>query len=253
MVAVGDLLTQRELTSLLEIQYHAVRVTSDTELKGLLLCVGHLVPSDYIVTCLGRTDSHGQFLEFLRLINCSYPTDWLDRYEKNKLAQIDPILQSNFGCFKTQIWSETIQQVASPPQCVKHFMEEARGCGLSEGITIGMAARRHAAGSLFSFSGQLINENIRHAIVLEYLVPHLHLALMRASYHPKVIAPVITKREREILQWLREGKTNWEIGQILGISERTVKFHIQNLSSKLDASNRSHIVALAMSLGLIAG
>ncbi|HEY6871511.1 MAG TPA: LuxR C-terminal-related transcriptional regulator [Geobacteraceae bacterium] len=39
---------------------------------------------------------------------------------------------------------------------------------------------------------------------------------------------------------------------ILGISERTVKYHVSTVMSKLDASNRSHAVAIALSMGLIA-
>jgi len=249
MVSIGDLLTQQELTSLLEIQYHAMKSTTETELKGLLLRIGRLVPAEYIVTCLGRTDPNGKFQDFVRLINCSYPSSWIDRYVKENYAQIDPVLQTNFGNFKTQIWSETSRQ-ASGAQ--KVFLDEAQGCGLSDGITVGMASLRHSTGSLFSFSGPQISENIRHALLLEYLVPHLHMVLTRTCFPPKSReAPFLTKREKEVLQWIKEGKTNWEIGQILGISERTSKFHVQNIASKFDASNRSHVVALAMDLELI--
>ncbi len=58
-------------------------------------------------------------------------------------------------------------------------------------------------------------------------------------------------REREVLCWVREGKTNWAIAQILGISERTVKFHVQNTLAKLDASSRGHAVVVALARGLI--
>jgi DNA-binding CsgD family transcriptional regulator len=47
------------------------------------------------------------------------------------------------------------------------------------------------------------------------------------------------------------GKTNWEISLILNISERTVKFHIQNTMEKLQASSRAHAVAIALGEGLI--
>jgi len=57
----------------------------------------------------------------------------------------------------------------------------------------------------------------------------------------------ISPREKEVLKWIIEGKTNWEIGVILHISERTVKFHVQNLMKKLRATNRYHIVAKALS------
>ena len=55
----------------------------------------------------------------------------------------------------------------------------------------------------------------------------------------------LTPRETEVLKWMKNGKTNWEIAVILGITERTVKFHITNILAKLNASTRSHAVALA--------
>ncbi|MFQ5330419.1 MAG: helix-turn-helix transcriptional regulator [Thermodesulfobacteriota bacterium] len=53
------------------------------------------------------------------------------------------------------------------------------------------------------------------------------------------------------MQWLKEGKSNWELAMILDISERTVKFHVQNVEKKLNAVNRAHAVALAMDYGMI--
>jgi DNA-binding CsgD family transcriptional regulator len=62
---------------------------------------------------------------------------------------------------------------------------------------------------------------------------------------------LLTKREREIMQWLKQGKSTWEISQILCISERTVKFHINNVITKLDAVNRTHAVAIAIEKKLV--
>lgn len=56
----------------------------------------------------------------------------------------------------------------------------------------------------------------------------------------------LTDREKEILSWLMEGKSSWDIGQILSISERTVKFHVNNICIKLNAVNRTHAVAKAI-------
>ena len=53
------------------------------------------------------------------------------------------------------------------------------------------------------------------------------------------------------MSWAKEGKSNWEIGKILSISERTVKFHMGNICQKLQVSNRSHAVAKAVRGGLI--
>lgn len=61
----------------------------------------------------------------------------------------------------------------------------------------------------------------------------------------------LSAREREVLCWAQEGKTYWEIGCILGISQRTVKFHIQRIKSKLDVVSTAHAIAKAMRNGII--
>jgi len=62
---------------------------------------------------------------------------------------------------------------------------------------------------------------------------------------------ILTERETEILRWLMEGKTSWDVGKILSISERTVKFHVNNTLVKLNAVNRTHAVAKAILSNLI--
>lgn len=51
-----------------------------------------------------------------------------------------------------------------------------------------------------------------------------------------------------MLDWVREGKTNQEIGQILDISPLTVKNHIQKILRKLDVTNRAQAVARVTAL-----
>jgi LuxR family transcriptional regulator, quorum-sensing system regulator LasR len=64
-------------------------------------------------------------------------------------------------------------------------------------------------------------------------------------------APKLTPREIECLQWARVGKTSWEVAKILGISQATSIFHMKNAISKLDASNKTHAVMVAVERGLI--
>jgi DNA-binding CsgD family transcriptional regulator len=61
----------------------------------------------------------------------------------------------------------------------------------------------------------------------------------------------LTQKETECLSWCKEGKTNWEIGEILSISEKTVEFHLSNTIRKLGVSNRITAVVKALQLGLI--
>lgn len=63
--------------------------------------------------------------------------------------------------------------------------------------------------------------------------------------------PLLTLREKECLTWAAAGKTNWEIGYILNIAERTAEHHLANATRKLDAVNRCQAVARAVSMGLV--
>ncbi|MCK1351521.1 MULTISPECIES: helix-turn-helix transcriptional regulator [unclassified Bradyrhizobium] len=63
--------------------------------------------------------------------------------------------------------------------------------------------------------------------------------------------PGLTAKETECLQWCKEGKTNWEIGEILAVSEKTVEFHLGNAMRKLGAGNRISAVIVGIKRGLI--
>lgn len=63
--------------------------------------------------------------------------------------------------------------------------------------------------------------------------------------------PSLTPRELEALRWTMEGKTAWEVGAILGISERTAVLHVNNAMHKLDCTSKHQAVIKAMRLGLI--
>jgi len=60
----------------------------------------------------------------------------------------------------------------------------------------------------------------------------------------------ITSREREILQWVRDGLSNQQISEKLGISALTVKNHVQKILRKLGAANRAQAVAKAMTMNV---
>ena len=68
---------------------------------------------------------------------------------------------------------------------------------------------------------------------------------------PLMRVPMITDREREILRWVRDGLSNQQIGEQLGISALTVKNHVQKILRKLGASNRAQAVAMAMTMNAL--
>jgi DNA-binding NarL/FixJ family response regulator len=83
------------------------------------------------------------------------------------------------------------------------------------------------------------------------LQPVVASRLLQAVANPAESQPALTKREREVLQWLAQGKTNKEIAAALNITQRTVKFHVSSILRKLGAGNRTEALASAARLGLI--
>lgn len=72
------------------------------------------------------------------------------------------------------------------------------------------------------------------------------------SARPGMAGVSLTKREVECLRWAAAGKTNDEIGIILGLQRTTVRFHIRSASLKLDAVNRDQTLFKAAQLGFLA-
>src|SRR5512143_2786902 len=61
----------------------------------------------------------------------------------------------------------------------------------------------------------------------------------------------LTPRELEVLSLLAQGKSNKQIAAELVISERTTKFHVSSIFSKLEATNRTEAVTIAVQRGLV--
>jgi transcriptional regulator EpsA len=141
------------------------------------------------------------------------------------------------------------------PSGLEHFRVELTRAGFDNLLVHGTGQTAGGA-SVFVLLGLPQRPNARQAYFLELLVPHLHLALMRLpSAQGGGSAPgrPLSAREVEIMAWLREGKSNGEMGQILGISALTVKNHLQRIYRLLGVSNRAHALARCIELRLLEG
>jgi DNA-binding CsgD family transcriptional regulator len=78
-------------------------------------------------------------------------------------------------------------------------------------------------------------------------------ATMVFAAPPVLSGPHLSPRQQEVLERIAEGMTNAEIGEQLGISERTVKAYAQELYDKLGVRNRAGAVAEAVKEGLLYG
>jgi transcriptional regulator EpsA len=100
----------------------------------------------------------------------------------------------------------------------------------------------------------------RQAYLAELVVPFVHLAWLRTQINRPAgdatgAAPapsaLLTPREQEILRWIHLGKSNIEIGAILGISPLTVKNHVQKILRKLNVQNRAQAVGRGLALRIL--
>ncbi|HEV2236481.1 MAG TPA: response regulator transcription factor [Ktedonobacterales bacterium] len=83
------------------------------------------------------------------------------------------------------------------------------------------------------------------------LEPLVATKLLRQVSQPAPLGGALTPRERDVLDLLAQGNPNKTIARALGISERTVKFHVTAIMHKLGAENRTEAVTLAAQRGLI--
>lgn len=94
---------------------------------------------------------------------------------------------------------------------------------------------------------QQIRESVRRVAAGETLLPvSIASKLAESMAHPE-----LSERERQVLQYMANGRTNKEIGQVLYISENTVKAHVKSILTKLDAMGRTEAIAIATKRGLI--
>ena len=99
---------------------------------------------------------------------------------------------------------------------------------------------------------KITNPCSRAEVILVYALPHLRQALSRSVKDEwQKQASALSYREKEVLQWMSEGKCTWDIAKILRITERTVHYHSQNILQKLEARSRSHAVSIALKQGII--
>lgn len=192
-----------------------------------------------------------------RIVN-GYPQEWWLRYlERNYLA-IDPVV-AHCATHSTPIRWEDLARLEKEVSLIRQFVGEAREFGLGSGVSLAVHAPNGELGCLslaVALDHAQARERIEHALPYAQLfAAYLDEAARKifdsqATHAAPSGAVRLTARERECLSWTAEGKTAWETSRILGISERTAVFHLQNASRKLGARNRLQALARAGALGL---
>jgi DNA-binding CsgD family transcriptional regulator len=241
-------LSRSDALACLEIIHSTLDCKDHQGLCAALIAVANLIEADYSACLISSRDQETD-ADRIVIVDASFPVGWLDHYAQSQFHLIDPIITENFSRFGLQYWGDTYQK-APPPRT---FLSEAESAGLGKGFSYGLQSDSRTGGSLFSFSGPRLPPHPRTTVILERVLPHLHRVLgqLDAGEPSGILAIPLSGRELEVLKWISVGKSSWDTGMILQISERTVNFHIKNLLLKLDAVNRPQAVAKALRLGLL--
>ncbi|HZC34442.1 MAG TPA: response regulator transcription factor [Chthoniobacterales bacterium] len=94
---------------------------------------------------------------------------------------------------------------------------------------------------------QQILESVRRVAAGESVLSSNITAKLAES----IARPELSKRERQVLKYLVNGRSNKEIARILYVSEHTAKSHVKSIMTKLNADSRTEVIAIAAQHGLI--
>lgn len=181
---------------------------------------------------------------------------WPDEYqllyaERNYLFK-DPTVahcqtHSDPIVWKPDIYSEHSYEV----------MEEARRFGLSHGMSVPVHESPRIKSMVSLARDKRLDDDPRETQLLlaggNVLANCAHVATSKLVV-PALLAqerPKLTPREREIMQYVANGKGSEVIGDILGLSKATIEFHVKNALRKLGVASRLQGVARAVALGLV--
>lgn len=182
-----------------------------------------------------------------------FPDGYAETYIAEQWQQVDPILAHTLNARRPFRWNDAAQgQTLSVAE--RNCLEACREIGVHSGIAIplfGPGSRRDVISISQRDTAELDTKRL----------PILYAICAQAWYRfidlggdwPDTVGLGVkfTNRETEVLQWVKSGKSNHDIADIMHVSVRTVEFHLLNMMNKLGAPNRIALVVMALQLGLI--
>ncbi|HCY61556.1 MAG TPA: hypothetical protein DHV59_01670 [Oxalobacteraceae bacterium] len=214
-----------------------------------------VIPHEMLVCGIGGISPQGNFVRKFLQFNC--PFECYEYYAEMLSSDgrvNSPLIQKWRDSLEPVFFQAGRDDAQFPADWVHLFNKYKMRNILGHGVVDLTGSQS----SYFIFSRLEGEVGPQQAFLLKILTPHLHLALARAiadvqeyqAFIGKTGKP-LSERQSEILYWMHEGKTNWEIAKILSLTELNVKYHIDQIFSKLGVRSRVNAVAKAHELGLV--
>ncbi|QLG92418.1 LuxR family transcriptional regulator [Pseudomonas yamanorum] len=195
--------------------------------------------------------------EVAPLIISNYPEPWLKAYRAASYHLIDPIIHHGLRRCAPFSWSDARQTVS----CEKgrELFRRSSQYRICSGATFTL----HDASGMFS-SLSLSNGGLQADIDRRMADQQGQIQMALISFHSRLLSlrtvdelfsklqgGRLSVKELSVLKWVMMGKAYREIALICAISERTVKFHMSNISEKLQVCNAKQAVYEAQRQGIL--
>ncbi|MFE0013743.1 LuxR family transcriptional regulator [Mesorhizobium sp. NPDC059054] len=167
----------------------------------------------------------------------TYPKVWTSHYLRSRYEILDPVITRARLCPETFRWGADGRDLElSNPQ--QQLMDEASQFGIRCGFTIPIHGRLGLFSALTFATDEkrplFLRVIKRYERALQLIAMFFHIHARRVLTTSRMVdGVVLSPREIECLQWAARGKSAWDIGRILGISQRTAAFHLDNARKKL--------------------
>lgn len=180
----------------------------------------------------------------------NYPAEWQHIYINSNYAAIDPVVTIAKRAMQPFAWSQR-ETAGAMPDTIR-FFGEAADFGIRSGVSIPVRGGFGRTALLTLASDKpSADAEVRNAVHAITAVAFVHVHLNRLVRTPHSTAVALTPRQSLCLAWASMGKTMDEIADLLGISERAVRFYVKGARDRLGATNTTHAVRLAVEQNLI--
>lgn len=206
----------------------------------------------YAYCALTRYDRYDAGKNSAPAVAHNFPASWIDYYFAHDYQTKDPVVLLAPEIERPFLW-DSLSERYKLDRAQVTLMHEASESGLKNGVGVPLHGPRGDVCLVTYAAGDGHPDPAVELPKLDVLAAQFHVAYSAVgrSEFDRPAAIVLSLRERECLQWVASGKSSWDIGMILNISENTVKFHIRNTLNKLDANTRILAVVKALRYGLI--
>jgi len=179
------------------------------------------------------------------LLSNRLPEEWLKLYIEREYVHDDPAFRYAKTVVRPFRWFKDSPYDPEREPRAAEVVQRARDFGILDGFLIPVASTAGRMGQIW-FGGRTLDLPERQLPALHLMAIYAFDRILKLHGSPARHQARLTPREREILTWVANGKSSWEIGELLHISSRTVKEHVKNLCRKLDAVTRTQAVMIAV-------